>query len=109
MQDISKFKGFIWGTNSRLTNMSNVHTCTISGVDLISTIVLLTDGQLVKFSCDVIGRTSVGVPTVVDGVGVHGCTGVPFFRDIVLLKPVPTPVRSVTGFEADLAHRLGVA
>jgi hypothetical protein len=29
----------IWGMNSRLTNVTNIHTCSTSSMDLISTVV----------------------------------------------------------------------
>jgi hypothetical protein len=81
MKGISKFKVFIWGTNSRMTNMSNDHTYTIGGVDLICTIVLLTDRKFLQFSRDAVGGTGGSVPVVVDRVGVHRSTSIPFFQE----------------------------
>jgi hypothetical protein len=57
----------------------------------------------------VVSGASVGVPIVVDGVQVHGGSGMLFFRDIILFKSVPTPICSMSSLEADLACRSSIA
>jgi hypothetical protein len=47
MQDIFQIEITNRGMNNRVTNMTNIHTCATSSVHLISTIVLLSEGELV--------------------------------------------------------------
>jgi hypothetical protein len=37
----------IWGANNRLSQMTNLHTCTVRGVDVFSSLVLVVDSELV--------------------------------------------------------------
>lgn len=46
------------GMNNSMTNMVNVHTFTASGANLIASIVLLMEAQLVEAAGDVVGGVS---------------------------------------------------
>jgi hypothetical protein len=48
--------------NNRRTNMFDVHTCTIGRPDLIGSIVPVMHCQLVQFTSDVVGCSSICVP-----------------------------------------------
>src|SRR6266540_1073684 len=50
--------------------MFNNHTCTISRVHLITTIVLLAHHQLVQIGRDVVGSPRISIPICVNSVGV---------------------------------------
>jgi hypothetical protein len=45
MENMIKLKIMILGMNGSFTNMTNVHTCAICGMDLFTTIVLLPKGH----------------------------------------------------------------
>jgi hypothetical protein len=46
MKDMFKFKITILGMKSCFSNMTNAHTCAIVGMDLFTTVVLLSEGKL---------------------------------------------------------------
>jgi hypothetical protein len=52
-----------------------------------------------------IGGAGVSLPIGVDVVGVHGRGCMLLFRNIILLKPVPTLICSVSFLEANLTNR----
>jgi hypothetical protein len=76
-------------------------------VDLIRAVVLVTDVQLLKFSSDVIGCSSVGVPG-----RIYRCTisssNQSFVGDEVFVEAMPTFSCGVIWLEAHLAERLVV-
>jgi hypothetical protein len=87
-----------------MTNMSNVHSCTICGSSdqyhctfhrRPTSPALLRCGLSHQYQCTV----------VVGGVGVHGYAGMPLHRDIVLFKPVPALVSGVAYLDIDLTRQ----
>jgi hypothetical protein len=68
MQNVFEIKIMRWGIKCRITNMSNLHTSSVGGVDLILTSILLPHGKLVKLPRDVICCPYVRVPRRVDVV-----------------------------------------
>ena len=56
---------------SAMTDISNIHTCSISRMNLITARMFAVNSQLLKFASDVIRGTGVEVPICVDAVG--GC------------------------------------
>jgi hypothetical protein len=64
-----KEKISLWGTNNTSTNLTDSHTCAIGGVDLVVAVVLVPGGELLQCPGDVIGSTSVGVPSCIYAVG----------------------------------------
>jgi hypothetical protein len=47
----------IRGMQMTMTNISDLHTCPVCGVHLIPAVILVTDGQLLEFSSNMIGGT----------------------------------------------------
>jgi hypothetical protein len=50
------------GTNSTMTNLTDSHTCTAGGVDLVVAGVLVSRGEFFQLPGDMISSTSVSVP-----------------------------------------------
>jgi hypothetical protein len=48
MKDIVYLKITIWSTNNRLSNVLNVHTCSVARVDLVTAIIVVLHIKLVK-------------------------------------------------------------
>jgi hypothetical protein len=42
------------GMHGTTTNMRNVHTCSICSVDIVTTVVLVAEAQLLEFAGDVV-------------------------------------------------------
>lgn len=51
--------------------MCNIYTCTASGVNLITAIVLITDHQLIELTSDMIRGVGVDVPVSISTLGLH--------------------------------------
>jgi hypothetical protein len=66
----------------------------------------VVDGQLVQFSCDVVGHTGISVLVRVDPIVVHRSRCVLDVRHIVRIEPVPALRGAMSTLEADLALRL---
>ena len=62
----------IWGTNKTSTNLVDSNTCAVGSVHLIGAMVLVSHGELLQFTGDVIGSTDIGVPICVNAVGGGG-------------------------------------
>jgi len=62
MKNIIKMQISMRGTNNSITNMINVHTCTICCAYLVIAGVLLLDSQPVELAGHVICSTSIRVP-----------------------------------------------
>jgi hypothetical protein len=58
----------IGSTDNSFTNAINVHTCPTCSTDLISSVVLIMDDELVKFTGNVIRCAGVGVPVAVTAI-----------------------------------------
>ena len=57
------------GINNSITNMANVHTYAIGGMNLLIPIVFVLHGECLQRSGDVIGRPRVNIPIGIDTVG----------------------------------------
>ena len=73
MENIFKMNLTMWGLQYAMTDMTNVHTCTICSVHLFIVGVLVADRQLLKFSGDVVYSPGVHVPVAVHTIGGRGC------------------------------------
>jgi hypothetical protein len=69
MKNVVENKIMRRGGNNRSTNVRNLHTCPISRMNLIGAIIGIVHGELVKFTCNMVGGTGIGVPIVVRTVG----------------------------------------
>jgi hypothetical protein len=56
-----------------MTNIANIHTCTISGENLVLPFVLISGGQLVQLPCNVICCSSVGVLVCINFITIGSC------------------------------------
>ena len=89
-----------------MTNVTNFHTFSTGGVDVIFATVLLSHGHLVKLAGDVVCGTAVNVPICVDTVGAISSSGHFFILRrliIVLIKAVPAVLGCVARLATDLA------
>lgn len=86
--------------------MSNCHTKNVCRVYLVTTIVLVPHGQLVKFSDDVIGGASIYIPVCIDVIGVGDSVSPLLLMVIVFIAPPTSTSATWMMFEADLT--LGV-
>jgi hypothetical protein len=66
MKNIFTMQGFRAGFNNCMTNMTNTHTLSICRVNLVMTLVLLSHGELVELTGDVVDGTGVAIT-----IGVH--------------------------------------
>jgi len=103
MKNIVQGKSSIRGMQNTMTNMTNTHTCSTGGVDLLATVVLLTHGELVQLAGDVVGGARVGVPRGVNVVCSMCGIDVLLVGDVGLIKAMPTCSGSVPHLEAHLA------
>ena len=55
--------------------MTDSHTYNVGGVNLVMAVILVTSGELLKFTHDVICRAGVSVPVCIYVVGVVGHSG----------------------------------
>ena len=72
-------------------------------MNLIPTIVLALEGQVLQFTSDMIRGSGISVPVRVHGVGVCSSCSQMLIRNIILIEPVPALNCSVILLEADLA------
>jgi hypothetical protein len=74
-----------------MTNATNVHTCSIGGVDLVIPPILVMERQLLELIRDVISRYGISVPVGVDSIGrVASYSCILFIRYIIFIKAMPT-------------------
>jgi phage tail protein X len=95
--------------NSIVTNMTYIHTYSTRHVDLITTLILASYGQLFQLASDMIYRANIGIPIWIDVVGGGSHCSRLLFRDIRLIESMPTFSSSVIPLEANLAEDHGVA
>jgi hypothetical protein len=69
MQDVVEDMVVRCGGNNRSTNMRNLHSCPIYRMDLIGVGVGIMHSELVKFTGDMVGGTTISEPIVVGGGG----------------------------------------
>jgi hypothetical protein len=72
IKNIIQKKIALWGTNKTLTYLVDSHSCTIGRVHLIGAVVLVSHGEFLQFTRDVIGSTGFGVPICIHAIGVDG-------------------------------------
>jgi hypothetical protein len=85
--------------------MFNFHTCTACRMNLVTSMILVTNDELFKMTCDIIGSTRVHVLILIHGVEAHSSNNMAFLWDIVFIKPMPAVNRRVSCLEADLTDR----
>lgn len=66
-------------------------------------LVLVPHSQLLQISSDMISGTSIGVPISVNSIGCSNYAFIPFIKNKILIKPVPTVHHRVALLEAQLA------
>jgi hypothetical protein len=103
MKNIFKMQGFRGGFNNCMTNMTNAHTLSIGRVNLLTALVLLSHGELVELTGDVVGGVGVTVPIGVHAIG-HGVAPLFFLLFFFIIVGVAVP--TLLGFMAWLATNL---
>lgn len=68
MQNIFEMQIMIRGMKYRMTNMTYIHTCTTSIVNLLVPIVAITYMQLLQLACDMISCFRATIPICVNTV-----------------------------------------
>ena len=68
MKNTIKFQIGIRGTNNSMTNVTDIHTCTVCCTDLIFSLVLLLHGELLELSSDVVGGAGIRIPFCVHSI-----------------------------------------
>jgi hypothetical protein len=68
MQDVIKNKITSRIGNNSFTNVSYVHTCSISSMNLISANIKIMHSEVIQVSCNVVGGTEIRVPHVVEAI-----------------------------------------
>ena len=66
VENIIEMNTTIWGMQNVVTNVTDLHTCPIGGVNLLIASVLVLDYQLLEFSGNMIGGTGIHIPVGVD-------------------------------------------
>jgi hypothetical protein len=103
MKNIFKMQEFRGGFNNCMTNMTNAHTLSIGCVNLLTALVLLSHGELVDLTSDVVGGAGVAVPIGAHAIG-H-CIGTLFFL-LFFFFVIGVAVPTLLGFMAWLATNL---
>src|SRR5688572_19857075 len=85
-----------------MTNMFDFHTCAACCMNLVTSMILVTNGELLKITSDIVCSTRVHVPVLIHGIRAHCSSNMAFLWNIVFIKPVPTVNRRVSRLEADL-------
>ena len=81
IKNIIKSEILFWGANKTSTNLTDSHTCAVCSVDLVVAMVLVSHGELIKFTRDMVSCAGVGVLVGVDPVRRRRC------RSRLLLLP----------------------
>jgi hypothetical protein len=105
MKNIFKMQRFRGGINNCMTNMTNTHTLSISRVNLLTAVVLLSHGELVELTGDVVCGAGVAIPICVHAIG-H-CIGTLLFLlffFFVFRVAVPKLPGFMAWFATDLAR-----
>ena len=101
MKDILKKKFTRRGMKSCISNITDVHTCAIGGVNLLMSAIFVTNSQLLKFAGDMICGATISIPVGVDAVGFCRSSTVL----IVFVIAEVTLLRFMVGLLADLTWR----
>jgi hypothetical protein len=70
IKNIVEINKTMWSISCIMANVANFHSSSICGVNLIAALILVSDGQFLQFTSDVIGHSTIGVPVCVDVVGI---------------------------------------
>jgi hypothetical protein len=103
VQDLIKLKWAGGRGQHRITNMNNIHTCTIGCPTLVIDVEALMHRELLKVTCDVIHSIRVQVPVRIGPIGGRRHGSNPVIRNKLLIEPVPTHIRRVSWLQVDLA------
>jgi hypothetical protein len=93
------------GENGRVANMHIVHTCARCSVHLISSIVLILHGKLVKIAGDVVCSTRVRVPICVDAIRIGSHISRFLLTSEGVIEPVPALLDDMTNLATQLTLR----
>lgn len=74
MKNIFKINLAMWGLQNAMTNMTDVHTCTVCSVHLLIAVVPVVDRQLFELSGDVVRSSGVHIPIGIHTVGGRSCS-----------------------------------
>lgn len=98
----------MWGTESSMTNVIDLHTCPARSVHLIMARVLVPDGEPLQLAGNVIGGARVSIPVCVNVVGGCRCGGALLWSDIGGVKPLVALQDGVARLVTELAaHSTG--
>jgi hypothetical protein len=75
---------------------------------LVTSMILVTNDEYFKITCDIISSTRVHVLILIHGVEAHSSSNMAFFWDIVFIKPMPAVNHRVSCLEADLTDRSAI-
>jgi hypothetical protein len=103
MQDVVEDMVVRCGGNNRSTNMRNLHSCPIYRMDLIGVGVGIMHSELVKFTGDMVGGTTISEPIVVGGGGAWRSHRGTLFKNKIFIEAIPTCGCRVPDLEAGLA------
>jgi hypothetical protein len=84
-----------------MTNIANIHTCTIGCEDLVISVVLVSGGKFVLLPGNMICCCRIGVPICMNSIVVHSFTntlGVVVVGSVCLIKPMPAIYSKVPDF-----------
>jgi hypothetical protein len=73
-----------------MTNVTDVHTCSISGMDLIIPHVSIMGHQLLKLARDMVHVTGISVPVGVNAIGSSHCPCILIIWCEIFIKSMPT-------------------
>jgi hypothetical protein len=103
MKNIFKMQGYRGGFNNCMTNMTNAHTLSIGRVNLFTALVLLSHGELVELTGDVVDGVGVAILVGVHAIG-HDVGTLFFLLLFFIIVGVAMP--TLPGFMAWLATNL---
>jgi hypothetical protein len=88
-----------------MPNVCNVHTCTTCHVNMVIFVVLGSHVQLLEFTRDMIGSTSIGVPICINPIGVGCSSSSSLLCPVGFIKTVLALNRRVPLLFTHLAHQ----
>lgn len=93
-----------------MTNVTNFHTCSIGRMYLISPIILIMDCHLLKFTSNMIRRSTVYIPVCVITMtsSSRPCRLLILFIFIIIIS-IPATICFMSYLLADLTNRLVIA
>ena len=93
-----------------MTDMCNLHTCTVRGVNIVAAVVLVAGGEALQFAGDVVGGTTVHIPVRIYAVRTGRGRGDALLRwpAVVVVEALAAAVRRVPFLATDLAEDPGL-